>query len=148
MASQQEKASCVLRFEVSRSVITVQREFRARFRTTGSFTGALLVTVTIVSFDALALLRHTRMMHVMLNQIWVCLVILTASLGKWNKKKLPMRSEEGSTTCPIMSLFTVNMQYNSSTMHVAVKLSTVTAVVTLIPNHSFRSPANYLAATA
>ena len=32
MASQQEKAFCVLRFEASRSVITVQREFRARFR--------------------------------------------------------------------------------------------------------------------
>ena len=32
MASQQEKAFCVLRFEVSRSVITVQRDFRARFR--------------------------------------------------------------------------------------------------------------------
>ena len=32
MASQQEKAFCVLRFEVSRSVITVLREFRARFR--------------------------------------------------------------------------------------------------------------------
>ena len=32
MASQQEKALCVLRFGVSRSVITVQREFRARFR--------------------------------------------------------------------------------------------------------------------
>jgi len=32
MASQQEKAFCVLRFEVSRSVITVQREFCARFR--------------------------------------------------------------------------------------------------------------------
>ena len=32
MASQQEKAFCMLRFEVSRSVITVQREFRARFR--------------------------------------------------------------------------------------------------------------------
>jgi len=31
-ASQQEKAFCALRFEVSRSVITVQREFRARFR--------------------------------------------------------------------------------------------------------------------
>ena len=29
MASQEEKAFCVLRFEVSRSVITVQREFRA-----------------------------------------------------------------------------------------------------------------------
>jgi hypothetical protein len=32
MASQQEKASCVLRFEVPRSVITVQREFRARLK--------------------------------------------------------------------------------------------------------------------
>ena len=32
MASQQKKAFCVLRFEVSGSVITVQREFRARFR--------------------------------------------------------------------------------------------------------------------
>jgi len=32
MASQQENAFCVLRFEVSRSVITVQREFLARFR--------------------------------------------------------------------------------------------------------------------
>ena len=29
MASQQENAFCVLRFEVSRSLITVQREFRA-----------------------------------------------------------------------------------------------------------------------
>jgi len=32
MASQQEKAFYVLRFEVSRSVITVQREFRVHFR--------------------------------------------------------------------------------------------------------------------
>jgi hypothetical protein len=32
IALQQEKAFCVLRFEVSRSVITVQREFRARFK--------------------------------------------------------------------------------------------------------------------
>jgi hypothetical protein len=31
MVSEQEKALCVLRFEVSRSVITVQREFLARF---------------------------------------------------------------------------------------------------------------------
>jgi hypothetical protein len=36
MALQQEKAFCVLRFEVSRSVITVQREFCARFRAAGS----------------------------------------------------------------------------------------------------------------
>jgi len=32
MASQQEKAFCLLRFEAFRSVITVQREFCARFR--------------------------------------------------------------------------------------------------------------------
>jgi len=32
IALQQEKAFCVLCFEVSRSVITVQCEFRARFR--------------------------------------------------------------------------------------------------------------------
>jgi hypothetical protein len=36
MASQQEKVFCVQCFEVSRSEITVQREFCARFRTTGS----------------------------------------------------------------------------------------------------------------
>jgi hypothetical protein len=33
VASQQENAFCVLRFEVSRSVITVLREFRALFKT-------------------------------------------------------------------------------------------------------------------
>jgi len=38
MASQQEKAFCVLRFEVSKSVITVQREFRARFRKDAPYT--------------------------------------------------------------------------------------------------------------
>ena len=32
MAPQQEKAFCVLCFEVSRSVITVRSEFRAQFR--------------------------------------------------------------------------------------------------------------------
>ena len=32
MAPQQEKAFCVLHFEVFRSVITVRRELRARFR--------------------------------------------------------------------------------------------------------------------
>jgi hypothetical protein len=35
MASQKKKALCVLRFEVSRSVI-MQREFCAQFRTAGS----------------------------------------------------------------------------------------------------------------
>jgi hypothetical protein len=32
MESQQKKAICVLHFEVSRSIITVQREFLARFK--------------------------------------------------------------------------------------------------------------------
>jgi hypothetical protein len=32
MASQQEKVFCALRFEVSRAMITMQREFRARFK--------------------------------------------------------------------------------------------------------------------
>jgi hypothetical protein len=32
MALQQQKAFCVLRFEVSRSVITVQLEFHVRFK--------------------------------------------------------------------------------------------------------------------
>ena len=40
MASQQEKAFCLLRFEVSRSVITVQREFHARFRKDAPQNGA------------------------------------------------------------------------------------------------------------
>jgi hypothetical protein len=44
MASQQEKAFCVLRFEVSRSVITVQREFCARFRTAGSARSVISAT--------------------------------------------------------------------------------------------------------
>jgi hypothetical protein len=40
MASQQEKAFCVFRLEVSRSVITVQREFRARLENTLFLCGA------------------------------------------------------------------------------------------------------------
>jgi hypothetical protein len=45
MASQRVNAFCVLRFEVSRYVITVQREFRARFRTAGSACCCWLCTV-------------------------------------------------------------------------------------------------------
>jgi hypothetical protein len=37
MASHQEKVFCVLRFEVSRSVIIVQRKFRARFKKNALF---------------------------------------------------------------------------------------------------------------
>jgi hypothetical protein len=48
MALQQGKAFCVLRFEVPRSVITVQREFRERFRTAGSAFPLLTVYVVPV----------------------------------------------------------------------------------------------------
>ena len=50
MASQQEKAFSVLRFEVSTSLITVQREFRARFRKDAPCT----------SFMSLELIRCTE----------------------------------------------------------------------------------------
>ena len=40
MASQQEKAFCVLRFEVSRSLITVQRQFSERVRKDAPWTFA------------------------------------------------------------------------------------------------------------
>jgi hypothetical protein len=40
MASQQKKAFCLFRFDSSRSVITVQREFRARFKMTLFLCGA------------------------------------------------------------------------------------------------------------
>ena len=45
MASQQEKAFCVIRFKVSRSVITVQREFRARLRKEAPCMVRLFLTV-------------------------------------------------------------------------------------------------------
>jgi hypothetical protein len=54
MASQQEKAFCVLRFEVSRTVITAQREFCARFRTAGS----AYETWTVAAADGLCCVRE------------------------------------------------------------------------------------------
>jgi hypothetical protein len=54
MASQQEKAFCVLRFEVSRSVITVQREFCARFRAAGS-------ACAVVSMRSELLVAHEKL---------------------------------------------------------------------------------------
>jgi hypothetical protein len=55
MALQQEKAFCVLRFEASKSVITVQREFCARFSATSSYKPFFCVhpvfTITNVGFS-------------------------------------------------------------------------------------------------
>jgi hypothetical protein len=53
MVSQLEKAFCMLRFEVSRSVITVQCEFCAQFRTAGS----AQETLTVAAADCV---RFTR----------------------------------------------------------------------------------------
>ena len=49
MAPQQEKAFCVLRFDVSRSVITVQREFRAQFRKDAPYPNVFLNTACVLS---------------------------------------------------------------------------------------------------
>ena len=61
MASQQEKAFCVLRFEVSRSVITAQREFRARFRKDAPCTvrtaGSACETWTVAAADGVRCAR-------------------------------------------------------------------------------------------
>jgi hypothetical protein len=52
MASQQEKAFCVLHFQVSRYVITAQREFCARFK-------KYVVLVWCIFFEACTKLTHT-----------------------------------------------------------------------------------------
>jgi hypothetical protein len=52
MASRQEKAFSVLRFEVSRSVITVQREFRTRFKKTLFVCGASSLRVPSIVLNS------------------------------------------------------------------------------------------------
>ena len=58
MASQQEKAFCVIRFDVSRSVITVQREFRARFRKDAPCVFSTPCTKLTLYTESLFLLRR------------------------------------------------------------------------------------------
>jgi hypothetical protein len=70
MASQQEKAFCVLRFEASRSVITVQREVCARFRTAGS----ARETWTVATADGV---RFTRVgWETYLVNVWNSTILL------------------------------------------------------------------------
>jgi hypothetical protein len=52
MASQQEKDLCGLSFEVSRSVITVLREFCVRFRTAGNATAPFVREHTVRIMDS------------------------------------------------------------------------------------------------
>jgi hypothetical protein len=51
MTPQQEKAFCVLRCEVSKSVITVQREFRERIKKALFLCGASIITLEFVLKD-------------------------------------------------------------------------------------------------
>jgi len=62
MATQQEKAFCVLRFEVSRNVITVQREFRARFRKDAT----MVPRGSAVSMRSELLVAHEKLEHLLL----------------------------------------------------------------------------------
>jgi hypothetical protein len=62
MASQQEKAFCVLHFEASRSVITVQHEFRARFRKDAPHKNNVLVAPSVfLSAIEKQKLKYTRL---------------------------------------------------------------------------------------
>jgi len=87
MALQQEKAFCVLRFEVSRSVITVQHEFRAWFarctvitdldtskRSTQkafSCCDAILKTGPAVSMRSELLVAHEKLVQLPLLTVYV-----------------------------------------------------------------------------
>jgi len=71
MASQQEKAFCVLRFEVSRSVIIVQHEFRARFRKAFSCCDAILETGSAVSMRSELLVAHEKLGQLLLLTVYV-----------------------------------------------------------------------------
>jgi len=76
MASQQEKAFCVLRFEVSRSVITVQREFRARFRKDAwcVFSKPCTKLALAVSMRSEVLVAHEKLGQLQLLTVYVVTV--------------------------------------------------------------------------
>jgi hypothetical protein len=76
MASQQEKAFCVLRFEVSISVITVQREFRARFRKDAMLRRHLgnWARGPAISMRSELLVAHEKLGHLTLLTVYVVLV--------------------------------------------------------------------------
>ena len=77
MASQQEKAFCVLRFEVARSVITVQLEFRARFKK-----------------DAPCMVHYNRRSRHLKTEHTESLFLLRRHLGNWPRDPaVSMRSE-------------------------------------------------------
>jgi len=83
-ASQQEKVFCVLRFEVSRSVITVQREFRARFRKDAWYVFSKPCTKLTLHCNHRS--GHLKMEHT------ESLFLLRRHLGNWPRSKHEKRT--------------------------------------------------------
>ena len=88
MASQQEKAFCVLRFVVSRSVITVQRDFRARLRTDAPAWRVFSKPCTKLTLHCNHRSGHLKTEHT------ESLFLLQRHLGNWHRGPAEsMRSE-------------------------------------------------------
>ena len=86
MVSQQENAFCVLCFEVSSSLITVQREFRARFRKDAPC--VLSKPCTILTLHCNHKSRHLETEHT------ESLFLLRLRFGNWARgPAVSMRSE-------------------------------------------------------
>jgi hypothetical protein len=90
MASQQEKAFCVLRSEVSRSVITLQRRFHARFKKKEIL---LQWCVFFKPCTKLTLHCNHRSGHLKTEHT-VSLLLMRRHLGNWSRgPAVSMRSE-------------------------------------------------------
>jgi hypothetical protein len=80
MASQQEKAFCVLRFEVSRSVITVLSEFRARRKK-----DIILVWCVLFKPGTKHTLHCNHSSGHLKTEYTESLPLLVSHLGKWSR---------------------------------------------------------------
>jgi len=104
MVSQQEKAFCVLRFEVSRSVIIVQREFRARLEKTH---GASCLNRARNSRCTVIRSGHLKTEHT------ESLFLLRRDLGNWPRgPAISMRNEllvahEKLVQLPLLTVYVV-----------------------------------------
>jgi hypothetical protein len=89
MASQQQKAFCVLRFEMSRSVITVQPEFRERFqKDTPHKNNVFYKQCTKLTLHCNHRSGHLKTEHT------ESLLLLLRHLGNWSRgPAVSMRSE-------------------------------------------------------
>jgi hypothetical protein len=98
MVSQQEKAFCVLRFEVSRSVITVQREFRALFKETSPHNNVFFNPCTELTLHCNHRFGHLKTEHA------ESLLLLRRHLGNWSR---------GTAVCMISELLVAHEKLDS-----------------------------------